>query len=70
MSPLYTPRTTEHVYLNNVDITDDCIGYSIPNSGALIYIYLRDGRHVRAAERKHYRVFVYGKLRIVKPDEL
>jgi len=70
MSSLYTPRTTERVYLNNVDISEITIGYSIRNNGALIYIFLPSGKRLKTTKGKDYRTFVYGVLRIEKEAEV
>jgi len=68
MSHLYTPRTTERVYLNDIDITEICIGYSIRNNGALIYIFLPSGKRLKTTKGRDYRTFVYGELRVEKGD--
>jgi len=66
---LYTPRTTERVYLNSQDITEVCIGFNEAISGALIYIFLPLGKRLKTTRGTHYRTWIYGNLRIEKPDE-
>ena len=61
---LYTPHTNERVYLNGIDITEVTIGYSIPKSGALIYIFLPLGKRLKTTQGSDYRTWVYGELRI------
>jgi len=70
MSHLYTPRTNERIFLNNVDISEITIGYSIRNNGALIYIFLPSGKRLKTTKGRDYRTFVYGELRVEKEDEV
>jgi len=66
---LYTPRKNERVFLNNQDVSEVCIGYNESISGALIYIFLPLGKKLKTTQGTHYRTWVYGELRVEKPDE-
>lgn len=63
---LYTPLTTERIFLNGIDITEITIGYSEANSGVLIFVFLPEGRRLKTTQGTDYQTWVYGKLRIVK----
>jgi len=55
--------------LNDVDITEVCIGYSERNNGALIYIFLPSGKRLKTTKGRDYRTFVYGELRVEKDKD-
>lgn len=61
---MYTPRTDERVFLNNIDISEVTVGYNESNGGALIYIFLPLGKRLKTTQGSDYRCWVYGNLRI------
>jgi len=59
---LYTPRTTERIFLNGIDITEITVGYNESSSGVLIFIFLPEGRRLKTTQGTDYRTWVYGRL--------
>ena len=64
---LFTPRTTERIYFNGIDISEIVVGYNEVSQGVLIFIFLPEGRRLKTTQGTDYRTWVYGRLRIERP---
>ncbi len=57
------PRANERVFLNDQDISEIVVSY-IPDRGALVFIFMPNGKRLKTTAGDDYRCFVYGRLEI------